>query len=134
MQSDRAWGLAPILRVRDVRAAVAYYREKLGFECPEESIAEGLGDEGAIYAIARRQGAAIHLGRARSDWEIDPGRLPNALGAYVYVPDVERVFEELSERGADVVQEPRTAPWGFREVIVRDLDGYHLTFGSPATG
>jgi hypothetical protein len=32
------------------------------------------------------------------------------------------------------VQEPRTAPWGFREVIVRDLDGYHLTFGSSVTG
>jgi uncharacterized glyoxalase superfamily protein PhnB len=128
------WGLAPILRVRDVRAAAGYYRDKLGFECPESSISDGVGDEGAIYAIVRRHGATIHLGRMRRGQEIDPGRPPNALGAYLYVPEVESLFEELSARGADIVQEPRTAPWGFREVIVRDLDGYHLTFGTLANG
>jgi uncharacterized glyoxalase superfamily protein PhnB len=129
-----SWGLAPILRVRDVRAAAGYYRDKLGFECPESSISDGVGDEGAIYAIVRRQGATIHLGRARTGQKIDPGRPPNALGAYLFVPEVESLFEELTARGAEIVQEPRTAPWGFREVIVRDLDGYHLTFGSPAKG
>lgn len=128
------WGLAPILRVRDVRAAADYYRDKLGFECPETSISDGVGAEGALYAIVRRQGVAIHLGRARRGHEIDPGRPPNALGAYLYVPEVEPVFEELSARGAEIVREPHTAPWGFREVIVRDLDGYHLTFGAPAQG
>jgi uncharacterized glyoxalase superfamily protein PhnB len=130
----RPWGLAPVLRVRDVRAAASYYRDKLGFECPESSISDGVGDEGAIYAIVRRQGVAIHLGRARTGQEIDPGRPPNALGAYLYVPDVETVFAELTARGAEIVQEPRTAPWGFCEMLVRDLDGYHLTFGAPANG
>ena len=128
------WGLAPILRVRDVRAAAGYYRDKLGFECPETSISDGAGDERAIYAIVRRQGATIHLGRARTGQKIDPGRPPNALGAYLFVPDVETVFAELTARGAEIVQEPRTAPWGFREVIVRDVDGYHMTFASPAKG
>jgi catechol 2,3-dioxygenase-like lactoylglutathione lyase family enzyme len=98
------WTLAPVLRVRDVRASVRYYREKLGFECPEESIIEGIGSEGAIYAIVRREGIMIHLGRARTGHEIDPGRPPNALGAYLYVSDAKALHGELLNRGADVVE------------------------------
>ena len=36
----RSLGTYDVANSEDVRAAVAYYRAKLGFECPEESIAE----------------------------------------------------------------------------------------------
>lgn len=129
-----SWQVSPVLRVRDVRAAVAYYREKLGFDCPDESIYDGIGDEGAIYAIMRRSDAAIHLGRARTGHTIDPGQPPNSLGAYLYVPEVKELFAEFQKRGAEIVQEPRVAPYGFEEVVVRDPDGYHITFGADPAG
>ena len=129
--TNSGWQIAPVLRVRDVRAAVAYYRDRLGFECPDESMMDGRGDEGAIYAIMRRGGVMIHLGRARRGHAIDPGRLPNAQGAYLYVDDVNGLFEQLREWGAEIVQEPRVASYGLLELIVRDPDGYYLTFGEP---
>ena len=127
-----AWEVAPVLRVRDVRKAAAYYRERLGFDCPDDSILAGAGDEGAIYAIARRDGAQIHLGRARSGQRIDPGQRPNSIGAYVYVTGVRALYEELVRRGADIVQVPTVMPYGLEDVVVRDLDGYHIAFGAPA--
>lgn len=127
-----SWSVAPVFRVRDVRAAAAYYRERLGFECPEESIHDGLGDEGAIYAIARRDGIEVHLGRCRTGQVIDPGRSPNALGAYFFVPDVEKLHAELAELGPRDLTAPKLAPYGLNEITVLDLDGYHLGFGTPA--
>ena len=53
MESQRAWGLAPILRVRDVRASAAYYREKLGLK-PLPLLAE---DE-VVYAPSQSAGGA----------------------------------------------------------------------------
>ena len=125
------WYVCPVLRVADVRAAAAYYVDQLGFSCPDDSIHEGIGDEGAVYAICRRGDIAVHLGRRREGHEIDPGAEPNALGAYFEVPDVDALFVELRDRGADIVREPLDEPYGMRDFSVRDLDGYNLAFGSP---
>ena len=131
--AEQTWGVAPVLRVHDVRKAVAYYVECLGFEC-EHGVVDGVGDEGAIYGIVRRGGCAIHLGRARSGHEIDPGKAPNALGAYVFIGDVDRLYQELRERGAQLLREPAPQVYGLRDFAVMDLDGYHVTFGQPTQG
>ena len=78
-----------------------------------------------------QQDPRAHLGRARSEQPIEPGERPNAQGAYFFVPDCHALHAELRERGADIVQEPHRAPWGYDEFVVRDLDGYQLSFGSP---
>jgi len=130
MAEPYPWAVAPVLRVADVRASVAYYVDKLGFECAPEGIVDGGGDEGAIYGIVRRGEIAIHLGRKRDEHEIDAGIAPNALGAYVFVPDVHEIYAEFQRRGADLVQEPRVQPYGLEDITVRDLDGYHLGFGA----
>ncbi len=128
------WEVAPVLRVRDVRAAAAYYRDKLGFDCPEESIIDG-GEsgvnEGAIYAFVRRDGIQLHLGRVKTDQPVEPGAPPNALGAYLYVPEIASLYEEFKRRGADIVQGPAVAFYGLEEIAIADLDGYIVTFGAP---
>lgn len=108
--------VAPVLRVRDVRAAAAYYRDRLdrlGFDCPEESIAPGVGAEGAIYTIVRRAGVMIHLGRAHRGRTIDPGIAPNAQGAYVYVTDARAVHAELSHAGPTSRSRHGSCPTGW---------------------
>ena len=125
-----SWTVAPILRYRDVLEAVDAYRDRLGFVIEEESIHSGPGEEGAVYAIARRDGIEIHLGRARSGWPVDPGEQPNALGAYLLVPDVRALHAELAERGADILQPPTVEPWGHLAIVVRDHAGYLLSFGT----
>jgi uncharacterized glyoxalase superfamily protein PhnB len=131
MTETANWEVAPVLRVRDVRTAAAYYRDRLGFECPEESIIDGAGDEGAIYAFVRRGGIQIHLGRARSNQPAEPGTPPNALGAYLYVPEIAGLYEEFKRRGANIIQEPAVAFYGLEEIVIVDVDGYIVTFGAP---
>ncbi len=128
---SQAWSVAPIFRVGDVRAAAEHYRDVLGFELRPDSIQEGPGGEGAIYAIVRKAGIEIHLGRARSGWRVDPGERPNAIGAYLRVPDVRAFHDELVGRGADILQAPVAEPWGELAIVVRDGDGYLLSFASP---
>ena len=131
MAGEPKWEVAPVLRVRNVRAAVDYYREKLGFECPDDTIYDEIGVEGGIYAFVRRGEIQIHLGRARTDQRIEPGTSPNAQGVYLYVPDCVSLYEEFKRRGANIIQRPEVAFYGMNEVVVLDLDGYVITFGSP---
>ena len=126
------WVAAPIFRYSDVEAAIDHYRDRLGFVFRDASIYRGPGDEGVVYAIAARDGVEIGLGRARTGWTADPGTAPNALGAYIHVPDVDALHRELQARGADVIQPPTLEPWGARAIVVRDVAGYHLSFASPA--
>ena len=133
MAEQTGWGVAPVFRVRDVRKAVGYYEDQLGFVC-ENGVVEGVGDEGAVYGIVHRSGCVIHLGRARTGHEIDPGESPNAIGAYVFVEDVDGLYKELCERGAKLLSEPVQQFYGLRDFVALDLDGYHLSFGWPSEG
>ena len=127
---ESAWTVAPIFRVRDVRAAAAHYRDVLGFDMPDERILTEPGNDNAIYAIASRSGVEIHLGRSRDGWRVDPGERPNALGAYLRVPDVRALHDELAGRGARIIQPPTVEPWGDLVMVVLDLDGYELGFAT----
>ena len=49
--------------------------------------------------------------------------------AYFYVRDVDRLYAELLEKGADVRGEPVSQPWGLREFSVLDAERNRLTFG-----
>jgi uncharacterized glyoxalase superfamily protein PhnB len=48
---------------------------------------------------------------------------------YLYVTDVDGLHAELERRGATIKQPPQTAPYGIRELVVEDLNGFRLAFG-----
>jgi hypothetical protein len=50
------------------------------------------------------------------------------LDAYVYVDDVEGLYADLQRRGAVVLQSPMVMPYGLREMVVEDLNGYRVAF------
>jgi hypothetical protein len=51
---------------------------------------------------------------------------------YLYVDDLDALHSDLQRRGALIRQGPFLAPYGIREVVVEDLNGYLLTFGQSA--
>jgi uncharacterized glyoxalase superfamily protein PhnB len=107
----------PTLCVGDVSAALEWYTQVLGFE-------EGWhwGDP-PTHASVRSGGAEIHL----SGLDPDPG----GSWLYIVVSDVDAMHVRLSERGANVEDEPRDQEYGMRDFPVRDLVGNHLTLASP---
>lgn len=62
----------------------------------------------------------------------ESGRTPKGLGIYTYieVDDVDAHFEFIKKNGIVPRTEPKTWPWGKREFVVKDTDGYKLVFYS----
>lgn len=60
----------------------------------------------------------------------ESGKTPKGLGIYTYVEvdDVDQHYEFLKSNGITPRTEPKTWPWGKREFVVKDPDGYKLVF------
>lgn len=50
------------------------------------------------------------------------------VSAMVDVNSVDEVVKICNQNNFDIAKEPRTFPWGTREVVVRDPDGFILVF------
>jgi len=127
------WRTAPILGVRDVRKTAEYYRDVLGFRLdPEHGVCQPTADEpGGVYAIVERGGAMIHLQIRRGDL---PSRERQTFerDVYLYVTGLDALHADLEARDANIVQPPRNAPYGIREMVVEDPNGYRLAFGEAS--
>jgi predicted enzyme related to lactoylglutathione lyase len=49
------------------------------------------------------------------------------------VDDVDRAYASLRDAISDVVQEPKTMPWGNRSLLFRDPDGNLVNFFTPVS-
>jgi catechol 2,3-dioxygenase-like lactoylglutathione lyase family enzyme len=52
----------------------------------------------------------------------------SGLYTYLSVDNVDTVYKELLLKGLKPSSEPRDWPWGNREFVIRDPDGYKLVF------
>ncbi len=132
MAGRQTWHAIPVLGVRSVRKAAEYYRDILGFQLdPERGVFDAFGSEPeGVYAIVERSGAEIHFQIRRGEL---PGRRRESIerDVYIHVPDVDALHAELAGRGATLAGPPTNAPYGLREIEVRDPDGFRITFGAP---
>jgi catechol 2,3-dioxygenase-like lactoylglutathione lyase family enzyme len=129
----KTWQISPVLGVRHVRQTAEYYRDVLGFSLdPVEGVFQPSADEpGGVYAIVKGQGVWIHFQIRRGDTP-EGKRQPFERDIYLYVDDLDSVHADLQRRGAVICEPPRLAPYGIREFVVKDLNGYILTFGEMA--
>jgi catechol 2,3-dioxygenase-like lactoylglutathione lyase family enzyme len=104
-----------VLPVTDVRAAVDFYTQKLGF-----TLAFTWGDPPTI--------AGVNLGGVQMF--LEHGR-PNPAGCSVYfvVGDAGELYEFQRANGVDIVLPPEDRRYGLRDYRIHDLHGYALSFG-----
>jgi catechol 2,3-dioxygenase-like lactoylglutathione lyase family enzyme len=119
--ATRVTGIAPQFLVDDLERAIAYYRDKLGFELDFKYQ--------SFYAAVTRDGFGIHLKcvpKLAADRE---HRKQNEhLDAYVSVSGIRGLFNELEMRGAQVIKPLEERPWACVDFYVADPDGYILCF------
>ena len=113
-----------MIHVPDVRATVEWY-ESIGF-----SVAATYADEtGNNYSFA-----IVTFGDSEVMFNTDgesSDKWRREVDLYLYVENVDEIYESLKDR-VDVVEGPHDKFYGMREVIVRDLNRFWITFGQES--
>lgn len=114
--------ITPFMHVADLKAAVAFLVETLGFT---------VRVEGGGYAYLDREGAGLRVLEHR-----DPAELGAPHGGFAYYIDVERLETVLEQIGEGLARLPPGAvagpvdqPYGQRELMIRAPDGNLVVFG-----
>jgi catechol 2,3-dioxygenase-like lactoylglutathione lyase family enzyme len=107
----------PILGTRDIRRAITFYTELLGFK-----LAFGDKTDPPNYVGFRRDAVELHM-QFQFEHEMGTSRLR------FLVEDPDALFTEYRQRGIEcTVDGVRDTPWGTREFALYDLDRNALTF------
>jgi catechol 2,3-dioxygenase-like lactoylglutathione lyase family enzyme len=123
--------IAPLFIVKHVPAALAFYRDALGFTITFQ----GPEPDDIFFGIVQRGGAMImfkHVG-------VDP--VPNYTrnvqkgvarwDAYFHVPDPDALAAEFASRNVGLSEPLKDTDDGLRGFELEDADGYVLFFGRP---
>jgi uncharacterized glyoxalase superfamily protein PhnB len=116
--------IAPQFFSVDIPGTLAYYKEKLGFECL------GTWQDPPVYAIIARNDGAIHFRCAEPPAANPEKYADELLDAYLRVEDVDALYAEYAAKGVEFTRELANTPWHTREFVVKDCDGRLLAFGS----
>jgi len=124
-------GIAPFFIVKSVPAALAFYRDRLGFTITYE----GPEPDDIFFGIVERDAAMIMF----KDVGVAP--VPNCTrdiqkgiarwDAYIHVPDPDDLAAEFSSRNVPFAAPLQDTDDGLRGFELRDADGYVLFFGRP---
>ena len=116
--------IAPLFFAKDMTRTLAYYQDKLGFNCL------GTWQDPPEYAIVARDQHAIHF-RCAEPPIANPNKYPDELlDAYLFIEDADGLYAEYAARGVELVRGPANMPWHRREFVVKDCDGRLLAFGA----
>jgi len=127
-------GMVPLLQVYDMPTSLRFYRDRLGFEVVGSS---GPGDD-VNWVLLRLNRVELMLNTAyeRPHRPATPDTARTAahqdVTLYIGCADVEAACQELRSKGIEV-QEPKIAPYGMKQLGVRDPDGYGLCLQWPVT-
>ena len=136
------------LTVKDMKATLAFYRDKLGFklrECwPDEKnpmwMSLELDKQTLMFGASMSSAQCADMMKdnqaaAKFHGKIADAYAKNAHGVgvniYVTVPDVDAYSKQIEKRGAKPELPPTSQFYGLRDIVLTDPDGYVLTFYTP---
>lgn len=122
-------GISPFLIVQNLDAALAFYRDMLGFAVTFRG-----PEDDPFFGIVCRDRASIMFKDVGlvplPNCERDPGA---RWDSYLYVPDPDALAAEFTSRGVTFSEPLKDTDDGLRGFELKDPDGYVLFFGRPRT-
>jgi catechol 2,3-dioxygenase-like lactoylglutathione lyase family enzyme len=120
-------GISPFFIVANLDAALAFYRDKLGFEItfrgPEEDPFFGIVERGAATIMFKDVGVPpLPNSQREADARWD---------AYLSVPEPDTLAAEFASRGVSFSVPLKDTHDGLRGFELTDVNGYVLFFGRP---
>jgi uncharacterized glyoxalase superfamily protein PhnB len=120
--------IAPQFFSTDMPRTLAWYKDKLGFEC--RSTWPQTGQDPPVYAIVARDNHAIHF-RCADPPTANPDKYDDELlDAYISVDNADALYSEYSGRAVEFTRPLGNTPWNAREFVLKDCDGRLLAFGA----
>ena len=127
MERAEIGGVSPCFIVRDAGAALAFYRDSLGFEitytATEEDLFFGIVNRGRAMIMFKNVGVEPQPNRTRHKWA--------GWDAYIYVPDPDALAAEFASRNVQFSAPLKNTSDNLRGFEIKDVDGYTLFFGRP---
>ena len=115
-----------VLWVQDNTLSVKFYK-KIGFTIAASTDRATVAELGSfqVQLVSMRDEPEFN----RDSLSADKGR-----GMYLYIQtdDVDALHTQFASSGITPYTAPRDWPWGNREFIVKDPDGYKLCFWQPS--
>lgn len=115
-----------LLWVQENKLSEKFYK-KLGFEVTKST---------DFYSEIKHGAFEITLVNMRDEEEFAGDSLHGEKGkgiyVYIYVDDVDEQYATLIDQGFTPHSVPRDWPWGNREFVLKDPDGYKLVFWHEA--
>ena len=127
--------VTPLIQVFDMPTSVRFYRDVLGLEVEMQS------EEGHDFdwCLLRLNDARLMLNTAY-ERELrppapDPIRIAahEDIGLFFRCPDVDAAYEHIKSKGI-ALDPPKVAPYGMKQLYLKDPDGYVICFQWPAEG
>ncbi len=110
--------------VKDLDKTISFY-ERLGFRLGkhDEKTATFYMNWYSIQFVAQDK-------EEKTEFQKEAGLENKGAGLYINlkVDDADASYKELADMGLKPSSEPRDWPWGNREFVLRDPDGYKLVF------
>ena len=121
------WFARPILNVKDVEASLRFYVDKLGFSIPWRYDEDGKAhiaqvDQQSTALILADTGPA-RVGQAQIFVSLNTEPATHEAGTAA----LDSLRAELEAKGVQV----KDGSWGYRLLVVEDLDGNQLLFNYP---
>jgi ribosomal protein S18 acetylase RimI-like enzyme len=112
-----------IFAVADVEATIAFYKDVLGFD------SSWTWDDPPTFGSASKGGVAVMFC-------LQPELASKVRGHqhWINVEEVDELYQFHRDRNAPIISEIKDQPWGAREYVVEDLNGYYLRFAGPPSG
>jgi len=121
-------GVTPLVQVFDMPTSLRYYRDVIGFEVVMQS---SPGDE-CDWCCLKLDNAYVMLNTAYEKEFRPAQRDPFRVAAHedstlYFAADPDEAYEQLRSMGVDV-DPPKIAPYGMKQLYVKDPDGYVICF------
>src|SRR4051812_30416201 len=116
--------IVPVFFTLDIPATIAWYKDKLGFECL------GTWQDAPQDAIVARGDHSIHSRCAPPPTTKPDKYYDELLDAYLHIDDVDALYAEYAAQNLEFTRALGNTPWQSREFVVKDCDGRLLAFGS----
>ena len=120
------WFGRPVLHVKDVDASIRFYVERLGFTSPWRYAEDGKAHVAQVEGL----GCALMLADAWPE-KVGKGLMfvsLNTEDVAAQIAGLDALRAELESKGVAV----KDGSWGYRLLVVDDLDGNQLFFNYPS--